>query len=261
MAGETARLPTHVAYSDEAQYNTGRYRGLGMLSARAGDGDVLGMEVLRLLEASGVAECKWEKLRSAKTRFVAEKLLDWATASALAGWLRVDVLTWDTEEGARAGTGLPHITNLQRMYAHLLEVILPERWPDTGGWQVYPDEQGALRWERLAIRLPHIVAITPCRSDAEPLIQVADLFAGLGVYSRSGYDTYERWLCLPAAERSGGGHLPGLALSASDRVRCHILDDFFTRCKLLGLSVSLRTHRGLRTYGMAAPLAFHWHAG
>ena len=259
MAGELARLATHVAYTDEAQYNTGRYRGLGMVSARAEDGGALGVEVLRLLEASGVAECKWEKLRSARTRFVAEKLLDWATAAALSGRLRVDVLTWDTEDGTRAGTGLPHLTNLRRMYAHLLEAILPSRWPDTDRWHIYPDEQGAMGWERLAARLPHIIAIAPCRSDAEPLIQVADLFAGLGVYSRSGYDTYERWLCLSPAERSGGDRLPGLALSASDRVRCHILDDFFTRCKLLELSVSLRTHRGLRTYGMAAPLAFHWY--
>src|SRR5262249_12319057 len=214
---------------------------------------------VKLLEASGVAECKWEKLRSAKTRFVAEKLLDWATAAALAGRLRVDVLTWDTEDGARLGTGLPHITNLRRMYVYLLEAILPARWPEASGWRVFPDEQGAVRWERLAVGLPHIVAITPCHSDAEPLIQVADLFAGLGVYSRSAYDTYERWLCLPPSERSASDRLPELALSASDRVRCHILDDFFTRCKLLGLHVSLRTHRGLRTYGMAASLAFRWY--
>src|SRR5262249_7585314 len=110
-------------------------------------------------------------------------------------------------------------------------------------------------------RLPHIAAITPCRSDAEALIQVADLFAGLGVYSRSGYDTYEGWLCLPPAERRGGNHLPGPALSASGRGRCPILDGVFTGCKLLGLGVSLRTPRGLRTYGMTPPLAFHWYAG
>src|SRR5262245_61042412 len=110
MVWETARPATHAAYTDEAQYNTGRYRGLGMVGAQAKDGEALRAEVLELLRTSGVAEGKWEKLRSAKTRFVAEKLLDWATSAALADRLRVDVLTWDTKDGARLGTGLPHIT-------------------------------------------------------------------------------------------------------------------------------------------------------
>jgi hypothetical protein len=260
MEGKTVRPHSHVAYTDEAQYNTGRYRGLGMVSARAELCGALRIEALKLLEASGVVESKWEKVRSARMRFVAEKVLDWATASALAGQLRVDVLTWDTEDSARSGTGLPHLTTLRLMYAYLLGTVLPARWPDASGWRVLPDEQGAMGWDRLAAALPYSAAITPCHSDAEPLIQVADLFVGMGLYSRSAYDTYERWLCFTPAERGTGDRLPGLALSASDRVRCHILDQFYTRCTLLGLGVSLRTYRGLRTYGMAAPLAFHWYS-
>jgi hypothetical protein len=261
MKDEIQRPASHVAYTDETRYNTGRYRGLAMLSLHAEHAAALSAAVRGLLDASGVAECKWEKVRSARTRFAAEKLLDWAMAEAQAERLRADALTWDTDAASRAGAGVPHIANLRRMYAHLLGTILPARWPAAEGWRVFPDEQGALDWERLAARLPHVAAIIPCHSDAEPLIQLADLFAGLAAYSRSGYDTYERWLCLPPAARASDAPHPALPLSASDRVRCALLDDFFTRCKLLGLGVSLRTHRGLRTYGMTPPLAFHWYAG
>jgi hypothetical protein len=258
---EIQRPALHVAYTDETRYNTGRYRGLAMLSLRAEHAAELSAAVRGLLDASGVAECKWEKVRSARARFAAEKLLDLAMAEAQAGRLRLDALTWDTDAASRAGTGVPHIANLRRMYLHLLGTILPARWPAAERWRVFPDEQGALDGERLAARLPHVAEIIPCHSDAEPLIQLADLFAGLAAYSRSGYDTYERWLCLPPAERASDAPHPALPLSASDHVRCALLDDFFTRCKLLGLGVSLRTHRSLRTYGMTPPLAFHCYAG
>lgn len=250
---------SHAAYTDETRYNTGRYRGVGMVSARAADAPALGAGVRALLDASGVGECKWEKVRSARGRFAAGKVLDWAMAEALAGGLRVDVLTWDTEEGSRAGTGTPHVMKLRRMYARLVGAILPRRWPGATGFRVVPDEQGAVGWERLVAGLPHVAEVAPGRSDLEPLIQVADLFAGLGVFSRSGYDTYERWLCLPPAERAADPETAlGWALSASDRGRCQVLDDFFTRCKLLGLGVSLRTNRGLRTYDASRPLCFWW---
>lgn len=255
---ETSVGPSHVAYTDETWHNIGRYRGLGMVSLRSEDAGVLGAAVRGLLAGSGVGECKWEKVRSARTRFAAEKVVDWAIDEARAGRLRVDVVAWDTEERSRAGRGEPHGTTLRRMYAHLLGAILPARWPGAASWRVVPDEQGAIPWERLRGGLPHVAEIAPGRSDAEPLIQVADLFAGLGVYSRGGYDTYERWLCLPPGERAAPIRLAELGLSASERERCLLLDGFYTRCVALGLGVSLRTHRGLRTYGADRPLCFWW---
>lgn len=250
--------PTHVAYTDETWHNVGRYRGLGMVSLRAGDIATLGAAVRGLLDRSGVGECKWEKVRSARTRFAAEKVVEWAMDEARAGRLRVDVLSWDTDARSRAGTGEPHGATLRRMYAHLLGTILPASGPGAARWLVIPDEHDAIPWERLQAGLSHVVDIAPGRSDAEPLIQAADLFAGLGVYSRGEYDTYERWLCLPPRERAAPIRLAELGMSASERERCLLLDDFYTRCVALGLGVSLRTNRGLRTYAADRPLCFWW---
>jgi hypothetical protein len=38
-----------------------------------------------------------------------------------------------------------------------------------------------------------IIRIDPKDSKDEPFIQLADLFAGLAVYSRSKYDHFEKW--------------------------------------------------------------------
>jgi hypothetical protein len=247
---DAADSDLHLAYADETQYNVGRVRGLGMVSVRVADALTLRAEVRRILDASNVRECKWERVRSARTSFAAAKLLEWAVERSIAGAVRVDALTWDVEDREAAGRELPHIQRLHHMYGLLLGRILPQRWPPDARFRVLPDKQQALRWERIIRVLPHIGDVVPSRSGAEPLIQVADLFAGLAVYSRGAYDTYERWSCAPDDARP--------VLSASDRYRCRLLDDFFTLCKFCGLHVSLRTNRGLRTYDASRPLCFWW---
>jgi hypothetical protein len=243
---------THLTYTDETQYNVGAVRGLAMVSAPAGEVAALSAELRALNASSSVGELKWEKVRSAKGRYAAEKTLRWALERAGEGRLRIDTLTWGADIALHDQLPLPHRTRLEHMYRRLLGVILPRRWPAGSRFAVYPDEQGALHWQTLARGLAHIVALEPQRSEAEPLIQLADLFAGLAAFSRQSYANYSRWLALTQT------HAAQAELSASDRVRCRLLDDFFLACKLRGLGVSLRTHLGLRTYDAQRPVCFWW---
>ncbi|HEU5441486.1 MAG TPA: hypothetical protein VFU88_19535 [Ktedonobacterales bacterium] len=243
---------THFAFTDETQYNVGPVRGLGMVSAPAGEVAALAAELGALSGSSGVGELKWEKVRSAKGRYAAEQALRWALERACEGRLRVDTLTWGADVARHDQQPLPHRARLEHMYRRLLGEILPRCWPAGSRFAVHPDEQGALRWQMLARGLTQIVALEPRRSVAEPLIQLADLFVGLAAFSRQAYATYDRWLALTHA------HAAQTELSASDRVRCRLLDDFFLECKLRGLGVSLRTNAGLRTYDAARPVCFWW---
>lgn len=268
-SAEPSAEPAYAGFADETQYNVRRYRGVALVGAPLAHVPALGAEVKRILAESGVAECKWEKVRSARTRFAAEKLLIWALEATLADRLHVDTLTWDAGEQllttAVSGTRprpLPYLMRLHQMYADVLAEALTHRWPDGRPWVIYPDEQNALRWPVIAAASPRIARVEPRVSGEEPLIQLADLFAGLGVFSRAGYDTYERWLCLPPTERARTAE-PSVSLrgmSASDRQRCLLLDTFFTLCKLRLPGVSLRTHRGLRTYDPEKPITFRWGA-
>jgi len=49
---------THVSFSDESNWNSGRYRSIGMLSAARTDALALHKEVAELLQESDVAELK-----------------------------------------------------------------------------------------------------------------------------------------------------------------------------------------------------------
>lgn len=244
---------THLAFCDETRYNVGHVRGLGMVSAPASEVERLEGEPRDLLAASNVAECKWEKVRSAKAGFAAAKLLRWTLDRTREGLLRVDTLTWQAESDTQRAAALPYRSQLRQMYARLLGDILPCRWPADARFTVVPDEQGVLAWDALAAELPHVTRIVPCRSQDQPLVQLADLFAGLAAYSRDRYTTYDRWLGLPRDART-----TATDLSAADRVRCRVLDDFFAECKYHHLGVSLRTNWGLRTYDASAPLGFWW---
>ena len=254
------RAPAYAGYADETQYNVGRFRGVALVSAPLTHAAALGSEVARMLAESGVRECKWEKLRSARTRFAADKLFAWAVDNALAGRLCVDTLTWDTSAVVPHSRALPYLQMLHTMYVSLLSEALAHRWPDGRPWVIYPDEQNALRWPMIAAASPRIARLEPRVSAEEPLIQLADLFAGLAVFSRAGYNTYEQWLCLPPHERLAvvPASIALRAISASDRQRCLLLDTFFTLCKLRLPGISLRTQRGLRTYDPNRPIAFRW---
>lgn len=284
---DTVGEPTHIAYADETKYNTGRHRGLALVTLRQKDDGRLSGELRKLLQESGVSELKWRRLDSAKDRFAALKMLDCAIKRAVEGLLRVDALTWDTEDSRHKVFGRDDIGNLHRMYYHLFHNVLRERWPGGSVWRLCPHQQTAVEWDRIedfldmastqldveenlftqrrfSVRLKEefrIEQIAPCKSHQEPLVQLADLFTGLAVYSRSSYVRYEEWQRtrsqqLALLQREGEGVV---RLSLSGRERCHVLAEFDARCKRHKLGVSLKMNRGLKTFSPTNPINFWWY--
>jgi len=258
-----ASPPDYATYTDEARHNFGRVRGVGAVSLRVEHVDELAGEVAALLAASGVAECKWELVRSARQGFAAAKLLAWALDRALDGRVCVDVLTWSAEDAAARRQAIPSLARLRQMYARLLDVMIQGRGLAGSRWSIYPDEQEALDWGKIAASMTaraQIAQIAPQRSHEAPLIQVADLFVGLGVFSRDAYDAYQGWRAFPDEERNvvAGRFEPPELLPASLRYRCALLDDFYVTCVRRLPGISLRTRGGLHTYATDAPIQFRW---
>ncbi|RTI03181.1 DUF3800 domain-containing protein [Thermus scotoductus] len=279
------RSVTHVGFSDESNWNKGRFRSLGLVSCALSDLPELNAELNKLLEESGVSEFKWKELDGAKERFAAEKMCEFAVRHASAGRLRVDVLIWDTHDSRHNVPGRDDIANLQRMYYHLFKNVLRTRWPDNAVWRLHPDEHTALDWESIEdyldkagdilslqvlppdltqpyfrIRLRRefrLEEIQPVSSTDYPLLQLADLFAGLAVFSRDKFDEYQKWL----------NNVHGLSslfpdsaslVSTSKRMkeRFKALKGFNDLCKEYKMGVSLKKYRGLQTPNPKNPLNF-----
>ncbi|MEW6386983.1 MAG: DUF3800 domain-containing protein [Thermodesulfobacteriota bacterium] len=277
---------THIAFGDESHWNVGRYRGLGLVTLKGEDLGGLKAELLAILQESGVTEFKWKKLKSARDRFAALKLCEFAVQAACQKRLRVDVLTWDTYNSRHQVKDRDDVANLQRMYYQLFKNVLRERWPDGSVWRLHPDEHGEMDWlsvqnfleyAEIAIKTMRnltapgsfhglvklefkITEIVPVISQEEPLIQLADLFAGLGVFSRDRYYKFKGWKTRKNKQPPifpEEGESP--ESSAVEHERFTVLEAMNRLCKQKRLYVSLDTNKGLKTYRPEMPINFWWY--
>lgn len=271
---------THVGFSDESKWNTGRFRSLGLVTAPLDALDQLEGELRRLLEESGVHEFKWRELGGARERFAAEKMCRFAIDEACRKLLRVDVLVWDIQDSRHSVPRRDDIANLQRMYYHLFHNVMRERWPNNAVWRLYPDEHTAIDWKTLQAYLERgaftttvdsslltpggfrlqlrqefrIEEIQPTSSTDHPLLQLADLFAGMAVFSR---EKYQKWLRTSRGQVRLLHNEEGEAdPSRSERERFQLLSKFDRMCKERKLGVSLETKQGLWTPNPTNPLNF-----
>lgn len=279
----TARV-THIGFADESHWNTGQFRSLGLVTTSLNSHANLEYALRSLLKESGVSEFKWKKLGGAKERSAAIKICNFAIEKASDSSLRVDVLIWDIQDSRHNVPARDDIANLQLMYYHLFRNVLRKRWPDDAVWRLHPDEHTALDWktvrdclenaseiverecslftgDEFSIRLHHrefgIDTIQPVQSDQHPLLQLADLFAGLAVFSREKFDEYQQWLetespQAPLFAQSEDSISP----SRASRERFEVLKIFDERCKQHKLGVSLRNQRGLWTPDPKNPINF-----
>jgi hypothetical protein len=274
---------THVAFADESSYNTHRYRSIGLITLPQVSYAASLAVLQQIVTESGVPELKWLRLDSAQMRFAIERMLNYIVEQAACGALRVDVLIWDVEDSRHRVAGRDDIANLHRMYYHLFRNVLHRRWPSGSIWRLHPDQNSAMDWHHVGEQVDgaglrfeiegnlltpnnyqiqlrrdfHIEQIVSCVSHQQPLVQVADVFAGMAVYSWRAYATYERW------QQHHGPQVNFLEagakdfkLSQADRERCYILAQFNALCKRHRLGVSLKTQRGLITHDPARPINF-----
>ena len=277
---------THLAFVDESHWNTGRYRALGAISLKANVYTTLCEESSKLLKESDVRELKWSKVTDAKYRFAAEKIVKLIIDQAVAGNLRVDVLSWDIEDFRHKIKGRDDIENLHRMYHHLLKNIMKDRWEDDAIWKLKPDEHTALRFEDIGYFLKikgigievkdpdlfyssprrywrkyyNIISLEPVCSEKEVLVQVADLFTGLVCFSRMYYEKYKNWERVCSKQQTLFEYKRNTdQFSKSDNSRFELLKNFNQKCKHNRLGVSFDSYNGLRTINPLNPINFWWY--
>jgi hypothetical protein len=234
------------------------------------DAIIIHQDVELLIQESNLTELKWNKLRTARDRFGALKVMDYVIQKAQQGLLRIDVLIWDAMDSRHNVRRRDDNANLQRMYYHLLLDVLNRKWGKHRSWRIFPDEQSTVDWINLRDFLNKktrqlqysfcIHKIEPCQSCNEPLIQVADLFAGLAVYSRNNYDCFDHWL-LRKELTSQDPKLEDtlIKLSGADLARCEVLYQFNEWCKQRKLGVTLQPYHGLRSSSSLNSMSFWWY--
>jgi hypothetical protein len=198
--------------------------------------------------------------------------------------IRVDSSIWDTQDARYNIIGRDDVANLQRMYYKLFKNVLINRWPNGSTWELFPDEHTEMDWEnvhnflgraeisskirrdlltegKFKILIRHefkILKIQPVRSHENPLVQLADFFVGLGIYSKENFFRYKLWkrenhpqrtFFEPETEK----------FSNAEQERFTVLDNLNYLCKTFKLGVSLNREKCLKTFDPKRPINFWWY--
>lgn len=121
-------------------------------------------------------------------------------------------------------------------------------------------EQSLFTGGQFRIRLRREFSLEEIRqvsSHEQPLLQLADLFAGMAVFSRDRFDAYQKWLAAKEPQSQlfdGRNEAPDASPSARERF---LLLEYFDRaCKKRKLWVSLKRKNGLWTPNPKNPINF-----
>lgn len=207
----------HIGYADESRWSGGRYRSIALITAERPTAERVSGEVARVLAESNLSGSKpefaWKNLRTDKTLAVANAITRITVAAAYSEPFRVDVITWDNQDSRNAVARRDDLANFEHMYYHLIIGTIERKWP-RASWLIRPDDRTDTDWRELEqclqfpsrkSRLSQSLALDkrlqsvsiPLRIKAvtstHPLIQVADLFAGIASFSWEKRKAYAAW--------------------------------------------------------------------
>ncbi len=269
----------YAAFSDESSHNQGRFRAIASVSLPVEQVPSLSELIRRILTRSQVSEFKWVKLKGARERYCAVALIDLVLESIVLRDVRVDTLVWDTHDARHAIPNRDDRANYERMFFHLHRGLMSRREPEAEWW-LHPDERTDLDWSTtsdclghvgrwrkhlsqnlLFDQIPecffHIVELQEVESTREPIVQAADLFAGLARSSREDSGAFGEWQAATGPQETlFGGNTRSFSRRAHERFT--VIEHLDQKCKNQRLGVSLKTRGYLNTPRPRNPLNF-WH--
>lgn len=268
----------YVAFVDESYTNASRFRSIACCSLAHKHAERLSADISEIVANHGLREFKWSKLRNNQSQGCAEALLALIIDKLASCAMRIDVLTWDVEDRRHKVVGRDDNANFERMFFHLLSASMQRRGAEST-WRISADQRDGVDWatihdclaavglrppadrsifdtDRDVLHTLDIQTFETVESDKCPLVQLADLFAGIAVFSGASYDDYKYWLRNTARQTDMSSDAPSSELSNGQRARFEVLKRLDERCKARKLGVSLATHRRLRAFDGSNSLNF-----
>ena len=276
------------AYCDASGIFDHQFQSIGVVSGSVGTLDELRSVLTSIIDECEVREVKFAEITRYDSRDYRAALA--TITMVIAGYcryhrVRIDVMTWDTADSRHAIPGRDDIDNLGRLYYHLL-LNVTKRWPE-GEWNVIIDKNEQVDFATLkdcmnynlplpvSRTLPEIIESTSqleeldvvkdireVASHEEPLVQLADLFAGMARYSYEQGMECCRWLSskgnpdqLPLPDFAIDGYTAE-EFSKSGECRFQLIGELSKLCKKHRLGVSLKTEKRLWTPNPDNPVNF-----
>lgn len=270
------------AYSDESGCFKERYQSICIVSGEKVELSQLRSQLATILTKYSVTEVKFSEVRTHSSKLnSARDFIIQSVQFAASKKIRIDILAWDTQDSRHAVEGIDNIANIERLYYKILRHI-SEHWNQTT-WELYPDDGTAIKWEEIRRyinntltprRNPNIMClfeqekcfiefsnISIVKSDQEPLIQLADLFAGIACFSRLDGTTCLSWI--EKQETKKGEYLfqcdDDMTVEDPNKTKCNrfqLMNLLNCLCKKHKMGVSFKTNAYFNTPQPRNPINF-----
>lgn len=284
---------THYAFSDESYYTTNdEYGAIATLSTKADCKRKLEDEIKPLLDQIP-NEYKWVKFTNENYYEVSKCIFNILFEYAVCGNLRIDVIIWETNDPRYPRNSTNTVEKLSVLYYLRLRDMMSRRWGRKTHWAIFVDEQHQVEWKKLDEYLDwgsmniysrtifgkdfdtnwlrenslkySAESVQQVKSDKEPLVQIADIFAGMAAYSHNKGDKLVEWLKIDAPQTSNNGarqlafkFLNKTNVSGRELWRNRFIKYVQDKCKSKNYQVSINNKKGLHTFKPASPFNFFY---
>jgi hypothetical protein len=159
---------------------------------------------------------------------------------------------------------------------------LMKRREKGSNWYVYPDERFEIDWPTIQSCLTsvgrwrqyiesqlfgdsfseqffHMNEFIQVNSMETPCCQIADLFAGMAVFSKNSYQKYAKWCETQSDQLCFLGSQEDIKCTNRENERFHVIKQFSDQCKTMKLGVSIKTRKRLSTFRPENPINFWWY--
>lgn len=272
-------------YSDESGTNVGdRYTSVSVVSGEAEVLNYLRDKLGEVLIDKDVDEVKFSDI----TRYewpVTEAAVDFVKCVvndfAVYNRVRIDTITRDNWLISGGDYDYGSEPDLEGMYCHLLPHV-GRTWGCTE-WDFYPDEHPGFNWSGIVSNLSmtsmliaegdkegfiertdeyaefEFSEVEELSSEDEPLVQLADLFAGIARFSHEDNGGCAEWVARGYGRQ--GILIPSMGwggenITRSEECRYRIIGKLYSLCHRHRLYVSLRTGKHLKTLRPQSPINF-----
>ncbi len=203
------RIPTHVGFSDESHTDQVCWTSIGMVTMKNPSLAQMEKALCEQLQSTETkSEIKWTNTTKGWRSDAARVICYFVVKKAAKHELRIDTIMVDKKYMINANRK----ENVSKIYYQLFKNVLEYRWGREHVWNLYPDKNKSIWWKEMKYFLERgseqwlkiIDGIELCKmfdvhhirsmdSQSNIFLQVADIFVGMAIFSRSHYNKYEAW--------------------------------------------------------------------
>jgi hypothetical protein len=275
----------HLIFSDESGWNAvSRFASLAKISGTYVRTKELNSRLKQVLETYGKNEIKFNDINNKQKITIAKEFISLGYEYLRTNNIKVHILVWDKQDSRHNIIGRCDLENLKMMYYKNMKVLL-NHWNNIDtSWEFYPDEFTAIDWEtdvitfikntRIGkepnhpqlfeafrnISFPAYHNTKELKSHNYPIIQLADLYAGLVRTSRNESALFYPWYCqkLNENQTSCFDFNDAVDVTKSLSYKFEVMFDFKRKADSYKMGVSINKFKYFTTYTKKNNI-FIWH--